>query len=198
MAERLPRTREPLPLTLAVARARAVVRQGEAASGLWTVESGALLVTVVAPDGRTLALDILGRGDAVGEPDGGLSPATVRALRPCRLRPVPAAAQPGLLAARASRAAATALDLAWLDVPTRVARRLNDLASRFGRETPTGVRITLALTQDDLAALTGTTRESVNRALRGMERDRRISIEGRGRYVVSENKLRDEMAAGRS
>jgi CRP/FNR family cyclic AMP-dependent transcriptional regulator len=198
MAERLPRVREPLPLTFAVARDRAVVRQGESASGLWIVESGALLVTVVARDGRALALDVLGPGDAVGEPDEGVSPATVRALRPCRLRSVPAPAQPGLLAARASRAAATALDLAWLDVPTRVGRRLDDLATRFGRETPTGVRIALALTQDDLAALTGATRESVNRALRRMERARRITIEGRGRYVVPAINLPDTVAAGRS
>jgi CRP-like cAMP-binding protein len=103
-----------------------------------------------------------------------------------------------LLAVRAARAAATALDLAWLDVPTRVGRRLDDLAARFGHETPTGVRITLALSQDDLAALTGTTRESVNRALRGMERARRIMVEGRGRYVLPGNELQDTSALGRS
>ena len=43
MAERLPGVREPLPLTLAVPRGRAVIRQGDSGSGLWVVESGALV-----------------------------------------------------------------------------------------------------------------------------------------------------------
>ena len=184
MAERLPGVREPLPLTLAVPRGRAVIRQGDSGSGLWVVESGALVATIVAPDGHMLALDVLGTGDAVGEPAGQESAATVRALRLSRLRPVDPVDVPMLLAARAARAAAMALDLAWMDVPSRVRHRLDDLATRFGLALETGTRIGLSLTQEDLAALTGTSRESVNRALRAMERADRLAIEGRGRYVV--------------
>ncbi|MDP9298326.1 MAG: Crp/Fnr family transcriptional regulator [Actinomycetota bacterium] len=184
MAERLPRVREPLPLTLAVPKGRALIHQGESGTGLWVVESGALIATIVSPDGRMLAIDVLGTGDGVGEPVGQVSPATVRALRPSRLRPVDPVAAQGLLAARATRATARALDLAWFDVSTRLERRLDDLAARFGLSTETGTRIGLSLTQEDLAALTGATRESVNRALHAMERAARLDIEGRGRYVV--------------
>jgi CRP/FNR family cyclic AMP-dependent transcriptional regulator len=185
MAERLPRDREPLPLTLAVPSGRAIVRQGESSSGLWTVESGALSVGVVAPDGHALMLDVLGPGDAVGEPDGGISLVTVRALRPCRLRPAHANVATRLLATRAQRVAALACELAWLDVAGRVERRLDDLALRFGRPVPGGTRIVIALSQEDLASLAGTSRESTNRALRALQRTGRLHVEARGRYVVS-------------
>jgi CRP/FNR family cyclic AMP-dependent transcriptional regulator len=185
MAEPMPRGREPLPLTLAVPSGRTIVRQGEASAGLWTVESGALTVGVVAPDGHALMLDVLGPGDAVGEPDGGISLVSVRALRPCRLRPAQADTAMRLLATRAQRVAALACELAWLDVAGRVERRLDDLAQRFGRPAPGGTRIIIALSQDDLASLAGTSRESTNRALRALRRAGRLHVEARGRYVMS-------------
>jgi CRP/FNR family cyclic AMP-dependent transcriptional regulator len=184
MAERLPRIREPLPLTLAVPRGRALVRQGERAAGLWILESGALIVTAVSKQGRAFALDVLGAGDVVGEPDGRISPVTVRSLVPSGLRPLSGRDGFAPLAERASRAAATALDMACCDVATRVKHRLDDLASRFGVPTPVGTRIALPLTQDDLAALTGSTRESVNRVLCAMERQAHLDARSRGRWIV--------------
>ncbi len=44
--------------------------------------------------------------------------------------------------------------------------------------------ILLPLTQDEVAALAGTTRESANRALRSMVADGEIRMAARGRYVV--------------
>jgi CRP-like cAMP-binding protein len=142
------------------------------------------MATAVTADGRTLALDVLGSGDAFGEPEGIASAVTVRALRPCRVRPAARAEAPKLLAARAGRVAALACDLAWLDVSGRVEGRLNDLAERFGRPVPGGTKIAIKLSQEDLAALTGTTRESVNRALRAMQREGRVRAEARGLYLV--------------
>lgn len=162
-----------------------LVRQGAPCEGLWLVLSGALRVAQVSHDGRELVLDVLGPGDGAGEHPGVASPVTVRALRPCRLVPVSPRAAADLLTARAHRAAALAADLAWLDVRSRVARRLDDLADRFGRPVDGGRLILLPLTQDEVAALAGTTRESVSRALRALTADRTIRVAGRGRYVVS-------------
>ena len=184
MADRLPREREPLPLTLVVARGRALVRQGEPCDAIWIVESGALMSTIGTADGRTLAIDVLGSGDIVGEPEGVASAVTVRALRPCRVRPAGRAEAPKLLAARAGRVATLACDLAWMGVPGRVERRLEDLAERFGHPVPEGTRVGIKLSQEDLAALAGTTRESVNRALSAMQREGRVRTEARGRYLV--------------
>jgi CRP-like cAMP-binding protein len=160
------------------------VRQGAPGEGVWLVESGALRVGQVSDEGNELLLDVLGPGQGVGEPPGVLSPVTVRALRPCRLAPVSSRAAADLLVTRAHRAAALAADLAWLDVRARIERRLTDLADRFGRSVDGGRLILLALTQDEIAALAGTTRESANRALRALVADGTIRIAARGRYVV--------------
>ena len=109
---------------------------------------------------------------------------TVRALRPCRLSPADPRAAADLLTTRAHRAAALAEELAWLGVRTRIAHRLDDLAERFGRAVEGGRLILLPLTQDEVAALAGTTRESANRALRSMVADGEIRMAARGRYVV--------------
>jgi CRP/FNR family transcriptional regulator len=161
-----------------------LVRQGSPGDGLWRVESGALRVATIADAGHELVLDVLGPGQGAGEPIGVLSPVTVRALRPCRLSPVPSGSAADLLTARSHRAAALAADLAWLDVRTRIARRLDDLAQRFGRPVEGGRLILLPLTQDEVAALAGTTRESANRALRVLVADGEIRVAARGRYVV--------------
>jgi CRP-like cAMP-binding protein len=175
---------QPLPLTLVLRQHGTLIQQGEPGDGLWLVESGALRVATVSDAGHELVLDILGRGHGAGEPAGVLSPVTVRALRPCRLSPVAPEAAADLLTARAHRAAALAADLAWLDVRTRIVRRLEDLAERFGRPVESGRLILLPLAQDELAALAGTTRESANRALRQLVAHGAIRVAARGRYVV--------------
>jgi CRP/FNR family cyclic AMP-dependent transcriptional regulator len=53
-----------------------------------------------------------------------------------------------------------------LDTPDRLLRVLRRLALRFGRATALGHVLDLPLDQTELAALVGSTRESVNRALR--------------------------------
>ncbi|MEO8423182.1 MAG: Crp/Fnr family transcriptional regulator [Actinomycetota bacterium] len=184
MSVQVRRGPQPLPLTLILRQHGTLIQQGEPGDGLWRVESGALRVATISDAGHELVLDVLGPGHGTGEPVGVPSPVTVRALRPCRLSPVPSRAAADLLTTRAHRAAALAADLAWLDVRSRISRRLEDLAERFGRPVEGGRLILLPLTQDEVAALTGTTRESANRALRSMAADGEIRVAARGRYVV--------------
>jgi CRP/FNR family transcriptional regulator, cyclic AMP receptor protein len=51
------------------------------------------------------------------------------------------------------------------DTLGRVARRLVELAERFGENAPDGVRITVPFTQDELAGWVGSSREAVTKAL---------------------------------
>jgi CRP/FNR family cyclic AMP-dependent transcriptional regulator len=163
---------------------KTVVRQGEAGDGGWRVESGILRVSLLTQDGRELVLDLLGPGDVIGEPSGSPATCTVEALRPARLRAVGPGELTAALVERAGRAAALACDVAWLDVSTRIERRLQDLAARFGRPVPGGMLIPITLRQDDLASLAGTSRETANRAIRRLTERGRIYVERRGRYVV--------------
>jgi len=161
-----------------------VVRQGDFHAGPWVLHSGALLASAVSDDGHVLALDVLGPGDLVGEPDGAPALHGVTALGPGRMRVAETTEAAGLAAARARRLTVLASDLAWLDVCSRIEGRLLDLASRFGRPVPGGTLVSLPLTQEDLAALSGTSRESANRALRDLQRRGRVASATRGRYVV--------------
>ncbi|MGZ8618837.1 MAG: cyclic nucleotide-binding domain-containing protein, partial [Actinomycetota bacterium] len=107
MAERLPRSHDPLPLG-PLRTGQRVVRQGEHGPALWRVGSGVLTAAAVGHDGHELTLDVLGPGDPVGEPAGGISALTVRAMRPSRLVPVAGRDVEALLAARARRREALA------------------------------------------------------------------------------------------
>jgi CRP/FNR family transcriptional regulator, cyclic AMP receptor protein len=184
VSARVARGPQPLPLTVVLRPGATLIPQGAAGDGLWLVQSGALRTASITDDGRELVLDVLGPGQGAGEPVGVTSQVSVRALRPCRLTPVGPQAAADLLASRAHRAAALAADLAWLDVRSRVSRRLDDLGERFGRAVEGGRLILLPLTQDEVAAMAGTSRESANRALRALAADGAIRVAARGRYVV--------------
>jgi CRP/FNR family cyclic AMP-dependent transcriptional regulator len=182
----------PRPLEIAVRAGGVVVRQGEPAPPMRVVTHGAFVVEVLRHDGRRLVLDVLGPGDGVGGPgdgidtddEGRLAQATVRALRPGRLRAIEPGEAVSLLVRRAERAARLAADLAWFDVPTRLSSRLQVLAGRFGHPVPGGVAIGLRLTHEDLADLCGTTRESVTRAMRQLASQDRVEVPKRGRIVL--------------
>jgi CRP-like cAMP-binding protein len=192
MVARPLRSLQALPLETPVRGGSVVVRQGEPCPPMRVVTHGAFAVEVLRRDGRRLVLDVLGPGDGLGGPgdgvagdgDGRVAQATVRALRPGRLREVAPGEAVPLLVRRAERAARLAADLAWFDVPTRLLARLHVLAGRFGRPVPGGVSIGLRLTHEDLADLCGTTRESVTRAMRALIADDRVEVPKRGRIVV--------------
>jgi CRP-like cAMP-binding protein len=174
---------EPLPLVI-VRTGQAPVRQGEPCAGLWRVQHGLLCASVVSPHGRELWIDVMGPGDLVGHAHGATAAWTWRALRPSRLVAARRDADREALAERTARLTMAMMDLAWLDVPTRIERRLQDLADRFGHPAAGGTAIPIVLRHDDLAALAGTTRESASRALRTLTRNGRVTRIARGRYVV--------------
>ncbi len=176
-----PAPREPLPLSLTLEAHAVLVRQGDPCPGELAVATGAMFMTCVDEEGRRFGVDVLGPGDLASGPDGAVSFATVTALRRTTFRPAGRDGLASLLAERERRAAATACSLAWLGIADRLGRLMDDLADRFGRSVAGGVSIDLGLNQDDLAALLGASRESVNRAI---ARDRRIQPVARGRYLV--------------
>ena len=56
-------------------------------------------------------------------------------------------------------------DTLFLDTPTRIAKKLLDLAADFGKPNEDGITIDLRLRQQDMASMVGASRESVNRCL---------------------------------
>lgn len=79
-------------------------------------------------------------------------------------------------------------DLIFLDVPSRVAKYLLDLAQQNG-----GPDRELNLTQDELAAFIGASRVSVNRVLGDLERRDLISIRRRRIAILDPDRLAKEV-----
>ncbi|GIU97622.1 MAG: hypothetical protein KatS3mg013_1425 [Actinomycetota bacterium] len=94
-----------------------------------------------------------------------------------------------LHAALVERVVRTVVELSGLDVAERIERRLGELADRLGRPSPHGRTVPFRLTQEELAALVGTSRESANRAVRALAARGAIVVVGRGRYAVADELL---------
>lgn len=163
-------------------RGKVLFRHGERGDRLYLVKSGKIKLSAVASDGRENLLDLLGRGELIGELtlfDPGPRTATATAVLAANLLELshlgmvnwlsanPSAAQHILAAmARRLRRSNDALsDLIFTDVPGRIAKALIDLAERFGEPTEEGIHVTHGLTQEELAQLVGASRETVNKAL---------------------------------
>ena len=84
-----------------------------------------------------------------------------------------------LLAEQVQRLSELLVEAYTVDADERVARRLLELVSVYGGRPP----VTVPLRQEDLAALAGTSRATVNRVLRRAERDGLVELH-RGRTVV--------------
>lgn len=181
----------------------AVVHQGDPARSLFAIVRGRLKVASSGPDGRDVVLGIMSEGEVFGEVallDGGLRSATCTAMEPCELLAIdrmefmalleqsPAIAVKLLqvLGARVRRLSQRSEDTALLDVPSRLARVLLDLAERFGekRGAPVpGIVITLKLSQQELGDMVGATRESVNKNLGDWTRQGLLELVS-GRMVI--------------
>lgn len=99
------------------------------------------------------------------------------------------------IGSRMKRVESRVEDLVFRDVRSRVSRVLLQLADDFGRDLPEGRLIELAVTQEELATLVGTTRQTVNACLRDLERDGLLGRRGRSFLVGNLAALR-RVAAG--
>ena len=84
-----------------------------------------------------------------------------------------------LLAAQVRQLSALAVEAMFVPADTRVLRRLLAVAQQFGENEGT----LIALTQDDLASMAGTTRPTANRVLKRAEADGLLRL-GRGRIEI--------------
>jgi CRP/FNR family cyclic AMP-dependent transcriptional regulator len=187
---------------LALAR-RSTYRRGEVvfhrhdpADAVHLVTKGRFDVRVATPLGDEVALAIRGPGETFGElavmTEGDRS-ATVTALEPgetlvvrgselrrlARRHPSIDEVLVRLLSERVAFLSERLVEAYTVDAETRVARRVLELARVYGGTPP----VVIPLIQDDLAALAGTSRATVNRVLRNAERSGLVEL-GRGRTVL--------------
>lgn len=163
-------------------RGAVLFNEGEEAGHVVVVRSGRVKVSSYTEDGKEIVLAVREPGELLAELsaiDGEPRGATATALEPVEAALVPAAdfrsfldERPGVAFAllemtvgKLRDADRKRVEFGAYDTTGRVARRLVEMAERFGEETGNGVRITLPLSQQELAGWTGSSREAVSKAL---------------------------------
>jgi CRP/FNR family cyclic AMP-dependent transcriptional regulator len=164
------------------ARGATILHQGEVPGRVVIIERGHAKVTCTSEDGKEIVLAFRGPGDIVGESaalSGHPRSATVRALEPLDAMAVPVGDFEALLEqhprialvllrvviARLTEADRQQLEFASFHTIERIARRLVELAERFGEPCDDGVRISLRISQEELAGWAGASREATSKAL---------------------------------
>ncbi len=192
-------------MTRRIPHGEVIVRQGDAVPSLYLVTAGAVRLASVTATGREVVVGLLCQGDLFGESAllgdpspvraQAVGPTTVLALPTPSLRTIlerhPHTAEEllRLIAARLHRTSAALEDALSADVSTRVAGRLWDLAIHHGVPGPTGVRLRVPLTQDELARMVGASRESVNRTVGALVARGVVRSSGRGLVITDPEAL---------
>jgi DNA-binding transcriptional regulator YhcF (GntR family) len=92
-----------------------------------------------------------------------------------------------ILARRLRRTDHDLSDLVFADVGGRVAKQLLRLAQQFGVQDGEVMRVAHDLTQEELAQLVGSTRETVNKALGDFSARGWIKLDGRKSVVIADS-----------
>ena len=178
-------------------RREVLFHAGDPGEALHLIASGWVAVYVTTPVGSTASFALLGPGEAVGElalVSPGERSATAIALEPTETLSLRRDQFEDLrrrhtgidrllvelLAERVRRLDHQLVEAYFVRAETRVIRQLLALARRMPERDG---RRAVRLTQEDLAALAGTSRATVNRALRELERAGAIA-QARGRVDV--------------
>ena len=189
-------------------RGETIFRKDDAGQHFYLVLQGAVKIALPGEFGQEALVALLRDGEFFGELalfDRGPRSATATALEDTRcallagddflafIEAHPAATQVILeaLAKTIRRLSDRVEDLIFLDVPSRVAKYLLDLAQV--KAEGTAGELELTLTQDELAAFTGASRVSVNRVLGDLERRELISIRRRKIAIRDRDKLAREI-----
>ena len=170
--------------------------ENEQGDFFFMILEGRIKVTILGDDGREIILSLLGSGDFFGEMallDNEPRSATAIAVEDSELLSLHRndfqsvlsdnrSITTGLikvLTARLRRANHQISTLALLDVYGRVARVIVDMAREEGRRLKDGRIAFRRATHQEIANRIGTTRETVTRMLKDLERQGMIHIEGR-------------------
>ena len=180
-----------------------IILAEEEGDTLFILKNGQVKVSIVSEEGREVILSLLGPGSVFGELsllDGKPRSANVVATEETDLlmlrradflqliykTPQIATALLAELATRMRKTDRQIEGLALLDVTSRISDTLLQLATEQGAETADGVTIESRPTHQELANMSGTTRETVSRVLKRLEGQGYINRNGRNITILRE------------
>jgi CRP/FNR family cyclic AMP-dependent transcriptional regulator len=180
--------------------------EGQEGDRLYVIVSGKVKVGRRSPDGRESIFTMRGPSESFGELsvfDPGPRTSTAIAINDVCAVPVdgtvlrawiarhPEVAERLLrvLARRLRRTDDILSDLILTDVPGRLAKQLLGLAQRFGVQENGTIRVAHGLTQEELAHLVGSSRETVDKALSDFSQRGWIRLERRSMVIAESEHL---------
>lgn len=189
------------------ARGATIMHEREVRGRVVVIESGHAKVTATTDEGKEIVLAFRGPGDLLGEVSalgGEPRSATVRALEPVDGLAVAAGDFEAFLEehprvalvilkvviARLREADRQQFEFAAYQTLGRIARRLLELTERFGEPCEAGVRISLRISQEELAGWAGASREATTKALHDLRQMGLVETERRHLTVRSVEQLR--------
>jgi CRP/FNR family transcriptional regulator, cyclic AMP receptor protein len=185
-----------------------IAREGEPADSLFVIEHGLVRVSRTSQHGRELVLGLLTVGETLGElgvlDASGTRTADALAveLTTCvtlsrhdlhtviRTAPELGLRLMSRLVGYVRRKDEELAEIAFLDVPGRLANKLLQLAANHGEPVDGGVRIRVKVPQSELAAMVGASREHVNRALGRLIVLNAVSVERGTITILDSDRLR--------
>ncbi|MEW2482392.1 Crp/Fnr family transcriptional regulator [Mycobacterium sp. NPDC049093] len=187
-------------------RTEVVFSEGEPGDTLFIITAGKVKIGRKSVDGRESLITLMGPSDMFGELaifDPGPRTSTVTALTEVKAvvmsrsvlrswiadRPEIAGQLLRVLARRLRRTNDNLSDLIFTDVPGRVAKQLLYLAQRFGSRDGSALRVDHELTQEEIAQLVGSSRETVNKALSDFAQRGWIRVQGRSILIDNAERL---------
>jgi len=200
------------------ARGGVIARPDDPPETIYLIKEGRVKLSRYSAAGREQILALLERGDIFGERAlvGAAEALHCEALEDtliCVLRredfedlvrskPALALRVMKVLAGRLRQVEEAVENLAFRDVPGRLAATLARLAGAYGEPHDGGRRLALRLTHQDLASMIGATRETVTTVLNRFRDDGLIAVEGRRIVIKDLGRLQEleetSSGAGRS
>jgi CRP/FNR family cyclic AMP-dependent transcriptional regulator len=184
-----------------------VVREGDPGSTFFFLVRGSVSVCRIMPDGREMILAILKEGDFFGEMamfDSSLRSASIKTLTEVEVGAIryadflvlleanPRVGRSLVMALSDRLRAANALIAATTqqDIRARLASLLLNLSTQFGEPVDGGTRISLRLTNQEMANMIATTRETVNRTLNRFWDEKLVDMRSAHVVIVDPDRLR--------
>ena len=184
-------------------RAETILLEGEQATSLYFVASGAVKVFKTSVEGKEQILSIVRPGESFNDVpifDGGPNPASARTMGPVLLYGIKKSDMESILrdhpqialnvikvlAKRVRHLVSLVEDLSFRHVISRVAKILLE---HVGGEMGRGPR----LTQQEMAAMAGTAREVVGRSLKALEEEGAIKLDHHRIVITDEEALQKIM-----
>lgn len=184
-----------------------IFHENDPAAAFYLVKTGRVKIYKAGPDDREQVLAILGDGQIFGDVpafDGGPYPATAATMADSEIylirsedfqelvRRYPEVALKiiRVLGQRLRQSMELVRDLSFKQVPHRLAGLLLKLGSEYGGETEEGLLIDLPLSRQELADIVGTSRETITRELKKMEREGMLKVERRLITIIDLDRLK--------